>query len=82
MAQRGEAAGAGEILLNSVDRDGMRQGFRSRALAFRRPRSDDSVVAGGGGGELKHFRQVIREAGVASAAGGSQFVTKASIEPY
>jgi len=74
LAQRGDAAGAGEILLNSVDRDGMRQGFdlelsRSVAREVTIP-----VVACGGGGELKHFRQVIREAGVAAAAGGSQFV--------
>jgi len=72
--QEAEAAGAGEILLNSVDRDGTRQGFdldlcREIARAVTIP-----VIACGGGGELGHFRAVIREAGVAAAAGGSQFV--------
>ncbi|MCO5101260.1 MAG: AglZ/HisF2 family acetamidino modification protein [Burkholderiaceae bacterium] len=74
LARQAQAAGAGEILLNSVDRDGMRQGFdlelvRAVAKAVTIP-----VVACGGGGELAHFRQVIREAGAAAAAGGSQFV--------
>jgi len=60
----------------------MRQGFdlelsRSVAREVTIP-----VVASGGGGELKHFRQVIREAGVARLPGGSQSSTKASIEPY
>jgi imidazole glycerol-phosphate synthase subunit HisF len=60
-AQRMEAAGAGEILLTSMDRDGTRQGFD---LGLTRAVSDAvgvPVIASGGVGSLEHFAEGVSE---------------------
>ena len=66
-AARMEAAGAGEILLTSMDRDGTRDGYdlgltRAVAEAVEVP-----VIASGGVGNLEHIREGLTE-GLASAA--------------
>lgn len=66
-AQRGVAAGAGEILLTSMDADGTLSGYdleltRSIAESVSVP-----VIASGGAGEPEHFAQVLT-AGKADAA--------------
>lgn len=73
-AKMAEEAGAGELVVNSVDQDGMREGFdlklcKAIAESVRVP-----VVACGGGGAFQHFRDVIEKAHVDAAAGGSFFV--------
>ncbi len=69
-AQRGEALGAGEILLTSMDTDGVQKGFdcaltRAVSRATRIP-----VIASGGGGTPEHFLEVLTtgEADAALAA--------------
>ena len=60
-AQRMQAAGAGEILLTSMDRDGTRDGFD---LALTRAVSDAvgvPVIASGGVGSLEHLAQGVSE---------------------
>jgi imidazole glycerol-phosphate synthase subunit HisF len=60
-ARRMEAAGAGEILLTSMDRDGTRQGFD---LGLTRAVSDAvgvPVIASGGVGSLEHLAEGVRE---------------------
>lgn len=71
-ARRAESLGAGEILLNSVDRDGSKLGFdipliRRVAEAVSLP-----VVACGGAGRAEHFAPVFRE-GLASAAAAANY---------
>ena len=66
-ARRGEELGAGELVVNSIDADGMRQGYelnltRRVAEAVRIP-----VIASGGGGKPEHLYQVLTE-GRADAA--------------
>lgn len=73
-ARQAEQAGAGELLLYSVERDGTMQGYdiplvRSVCQAVRIP-----VIACGGAGSLSDMVRVIREGGAASAAAGSLFV--------
>lgn len=73
-AKQMEAAGAGEIIINSVDRDGTGEGYdlaltRSVADAVKIP-----VVACGGAGRVEHLRMAVREAGASAAAAGSLFV--------
>jgi cyclase len=65
-AKRGEALGAGEILLTSMDRDGTELGYdleltRRVAESVRIP-----VIASGGCGKLEHMAQALTE-GKASA---------------
>jgi cyclase len=73
-ARRLEALGAGEILVNSVDRDGTFQGYdlalvKDIARAVQVP-----VVACGGAGKVQDCVRVVREAGASAAAAGSIFV--------
>lgn len=68
-----ERAGAGEILLTSVDRDGTQTGYdldlvQKVAAAVRIP-----VIASGGAGKVQHFSEAIR-AGASAVAAGSLFV--------
>ena len=58
-ARRMEAAGAGEILLTSMDRDGTRDGFD---LALTRAVADAvgvPVIASGGVGKLEHLAEGV-----------------------
>jgi cyclase len=69
-----EIEGAGEILINSIDRDGMMEGYdieliKSISQAVRIP-----VIACGGAGKLSDFRLAVKEGGASAAAAGSFFV--------
>lgn len=67
-------SGAGEIFLNSVDRDGMMSGYD---LALIREVSHSipvPVVACGGAGTVEHMRQAVVDAGASAVAAGSMFV--------
>ena len=67
-----QAAGVGEIVLQSVDRDGARTGFDLALIAAIAPRLDVPLVALGGAGELRHLAQAL-QAGASAAASGSAF---------
>ena len=72
-AQKGEALGAGEILLTSMDCDGTEQGFdceltRSISKAVKIP-----VIASGGAGCAEHFAQVLTEGQADAALAASIF---------
>jgi cyclase len=67
------AAGAGEILLNSVDRDGMRSGFDLEVVRDVAQAVPVPVVACGGADCLADMRAAI-DAGASAAAAGSMFV--------
>lgn len=69
-----ERMGVGEILINSIDRDGTMQGYdvdivRKVADAVHVP-----VVACGGAGNLSHVSEVIKQGHASAAAAGSIFV--------
>nr|WP_317325337.1 imidazole glycerol phosphate synthase subunit HisF [uncultured Flavonifractor sp.] len=71
--KKGEALGAGEILLTSMDADGTRAGFD---LAMTKAMSDAvsiPVIASGGCGSLEHFAQVFAETGCDAALAASLF---------
>ena len=66
-ARQGVDAGAGEILLTSMNHDGTKQGFAldiTRTLSTQLP---VPVIASGGGGTMEHFVDVFTE-GCADAA--------------
>ncbi|MDX1980871.1 MAG: imidazole glycerol phosphate synthase subunit HisF [Bryobacteraceae bacterium] len=72
-ARRGESLGAGEILLTSMDTDGVQQGFdcdltRAISRATRIP-----VIASGGAGEPEHFVRVLTEGEADAALAASIF---------
>jgi cyclase len=69
-----ERRGAGEILLNSIDRDGTMQGYDLDLIRAVAGRVGVPVVACGGAGSVEHLAQAVRDAGAAAAGAGSMFV--------
>lgn len=65
--------GAGEIVLNCMNRDGVRRGYDCRQLAEARRRCRVPLIASGGAGEPGHFLEVFRGAGVDGALAASVF---------
>jgi cyclase len=66
-AARGESLGAGEILLTSMDTDGVQDGFDSNLTRAVSRATKIPVIASGGAGKPEHFVQVLT-AGEADAA--------------
>jgi imidazole glycerol-phosphate synthase subunit HisF len=66
-AQRGESLGAGEILLTSMDTDGVRTGFDCDMTRAISRATHIPVIASGGAGTPEHFIDVLT-AGEADAA--------------
>jgi len=60
-AKRMQAAGAGEILLTSMDRDGTRDGFDLRLTRAVSEAVGVPVIASGGAGNLEHLAQAVLE---------------------
>lgn len=56
---RGEQLGAGEITLNSMDRDGTQKGYDLEFLTAVNRAVGVPVVASGGAGDLEHFAEAI-----------------------
>jgi imidazole glycerol-phosphate synthase subunit HisF len=70
-AVRGQELGAGEIVLNSIDADGMKTGYDIEATRAVARAVDIPVIASGGAGNAEHMRDVLLygEADAALAAG-------------
>jgi cyclase len=58
-AMEAEARGAGEILLTSMDSDGMRNGFDCELTALVSEAIQIPVIASGGAGNVQHFADVF-----------------------
>lgn len=71
------AAGAGELIVYSVDRDGTYQGYDLGMLACVTAAVDVPVVACGGASCVEDFRQAIIDGGCSAVAAGSLFVYQA-----
>lgn len=74
LAKQVAAAGAGEIIVNSVDRDGTFKGYDLALTKSISSAVNVPVIACGGAGELGHMAEVIRAGGASAAAAGSIFV--------
>ena len=74
LAKHAEELGAGEIIINSIDNDGMMAGYdinlvQSIASAVKVP-----VIAIGGAGGISDLQKVLHQGHAHAAAGGSMFV--------
>jgi len=76
MARMVEALGAGEILLNSVDRDGTMKGYDLALIDSVRDAVRLPMTVLGGAGSLQDMRDLVDRYGVIGAAAGSLFVFK------
>ena len=66
-ARRAVELGAGEIVLNSIDADGVRQGYELNLTRMIAEHVDVPVIASGGGGKPQHLADVLTD-GKADAA--------------
>jgi imidazole glycerol-phosphate synthase subunit HisF len=71
--QQAVAAGAGEIFLNDVVRDGTGKGYDIELLRKAAAAVNVPIIACGGAGSLDHFREAVA-AGASAVAAGSMFV--------
>jgi cyclase len=69
-----ERRGAGEILLNSVDRDGTMQGYDLELVRRVTSAVGVPVIACGGAGTVQHLADAVRKGGASAVAAGSMFV--------
>jgi len=71
-AARGQELGVGEILLNSMDADGTRDGYDLPMIAAVRAVTSVPLIASGGAGALEHFAPAV-EAGADAVLAASVF---------
>ncbi|KAH9470485.1 hypothetical protein Pst134EA_007737 [Puccinia striiformis f. sp. tritici] len=64
MATGAEALGAGEILLNSVDKDGSKSGFDLRLVELVRRHVTIPVIASSGAGSAQDFQDLFTQTNV------------------
>ena len=72
-AKEAAERGAGEIVLNCMNQDGMRQGYDIAQLAAVRETVRVPLIASGGAGAREHFRDVFAKARVDGALAASVF---------
>jgi cyclase len=69
-----EDLGAGEIILNSVDNDGLMNGYDIEMIASIANKVQIPVVACGGAGNLEHLNAAVNLGKASAVAAGSMFV--------
>lgn len=74
LAKEAEKLGAGEIIINSIDRDGMMQGYDTKLVRSVVDSVKVPVTAIGGAGVINDLKIVLDEGHAHAAAGGSMFV--------
>ncbi|TNG95390.1 imidazole glycerol phosphate synthase subunit HisF [Pasteurellaceae bacterium USgator11] len=71
--QEVQKRGAGEIVLNMMNQDGVRQGYDLTQLRAVRAVCNVPLIASGGAGEMVHFRDAFMQANVDGALAASVF---------
>jgi imidazole glycerol-phosphate synthase subunit HisF len=74
LAKKYEDLGAGEIIINSIDQDGMMQGYDLELIKNVSENTTIPVVACGGAGKLSDFSDAYYNAKAHALAAGSMFV--------
>lgn len=75
-ASEAESRGAGEIVINSIDNDGMMKGYDLSLARTLRARIGLPMTMLGGAGSLEDMKRLIATCGIIGAAAGSLFVFK------
>lgn len=73
-AKEAERLGAGEIFLNSIDRDGMMNGYDIPLIKSVSASVSIPVIACGGAGKVEDFGTAVHDGGASAVAAGSMFV--------
>jgi cyclase len=72
-AREVQERGAGEIVLNCMNQDGVRQGYDVAQLRLVRQNCAVPLIASGGAGTMQHFADVFNQANVDGALAASVF---------
>lgn len=72
-AKKGVELGAGELVLNSIDTDGVKNGYDIELLDLITNVVNVPVVASGGAGTKEHFKEVFKKTKVDAALAASVF---------
>lgn len=72
-AKKGEALGAGELVINSMDVDGVKNGFDKELLEAISQVVTIPIIASGGAGNMEHFKDVFDIKGVDAGLAASIF---------
>ena len=75
-AVKGQNSGAGEIVLNSIDTDGVKNGFDMPLLKAVCDVVSVPVIASGGAGKMEDFVELFRHKGMDAGLAASIFHTK------
>ena len=68
--------GAGEIVLNSIDTDGVKNGFDLEMLDALAARVSVPIIASGGAGSMEHFAELFTHSGIDAGLAASIFHTR------
>ena len=74
MAKHAESLGVGEILLYSIERDGIKKGYDIKTISKVVKQVDIPVIACRGVGGVSDLRECLEKAGAHAVAAGSLFV--------
>lgn len=74
LAKQAEELGVGEIFINSIDRDGMMEGYDLKLVQNIVKAVSIPVTACGGAGGIEDLKEVLHKGHAHAAAGGSMFV--------
>lgn len=75
-ALKAEKLGAGEIIINSIDQDGVMKGYDLNLIDKVSEKLSIPITVLGGAGSLKDIKKVIESHGIIGVAAGSLFVFK------
>ena len=75
-AEEAQKLGAGEIIINSIDQDGMMKGYDMNLIDKITEKLTIPVTVLGGAGSLQDVKKVIDKHGIIGVAAGSLFVFK------
>jgi cyclase len=75
-AEEAQKLGAGEIIINSIDQDGMMKGYDMGLIDKVREKISLPLTVLGGAGSLNDIKEVIDKHGIIGVAAGSLFVFK------
>ena len=74
--ERGVANGAGELVINSIDTDGVKNGFDLELLDAVAARVSVPIIASGGAGKKEDFVELFKHKGMDAGLAASIFHTK------
>ena len=74
--ERGVANGAGELVINSIDTDGVKNGFDLELLDDVAARVSVPIIASGGAGKMEDFVELFRHKGMDAGLAASIFHTR------